>query len=376
MKLFDVYPRYSVAPQRAEGVYVYDQNKTRYLDLYGGHGVISIGHGHPKYLEAVTAQIRAIPFYSNAVEIPLQDELAEKLGKLSGYEDYALFLCSSGAEANENALKLASFATGRKAVIAFRNAFHGRTAAALNVTDNPSLSAPLNEENFPVIRLALNDQEGVQKALDTQEVAAVIVEGIQGVGGLDQPTPEFLQFLSDACKKAGTKLILDEIQSGFGRSGNFFAHQHAQIRPDIISMAKGMGNGFPVGGVLIHPDIEAKHGMLGTTFGGNHAACAASLAVLEVLEAEKLIQNAQTLGEHIRKELQSIPAVRKVKGNGLMLGLELDFAVSALRKKLLFEHHIFTGSSANPNLIRILPPLSIRETQISPFIQALKQLLG
>lgn len=373
MDLFNVYPRFSVAPVRAEGVYVYDAENQAYLDLYGGHGVISVGHNHPEYLERLTEQIRKISFYSNAVEIPLQNKLAKRLGSVSRYEDYQLFLCSSGAEANENALKVASFATGRKKVVAFENGFHGRTAAALNVTDNPNLSAPLNRDNFPVVRLPLNDEAALETALQGKDVAAVIVEGIQGVGGLDRPSEVFLQFARRCTRQYGTKLVLDEIQSGFGRSGRFFAHQHAGIQADVISMAKGMGNGFPVGGVLIHPDIKAEYGMLGTTFGGNHAACAATLAVLDILEKEKLIAHADTLGTQLQEEFAHLPGVQRVKGRGLMLGLDMGTPIKALRQRLLEEHRIFTGSSANPNVIRILPPLPIQYAEIKTFIEAFKK---
>ena len=375
MHLFDTYPRFDIRLEKASGVYVYDDGGQAYLDLYGGHGVISIGHSHPHYVQKLQEQLAKIGFYSNSVHMPIQEALAEKLGTLSGYPDYALFLCNSGAEANENALKLASFHTGRKKFIAFKNSFHGRSAAALNVTDNAKLSAPMNMNNFPVEWVELNNVEQFEAAMQGEEVAAVIVEGIQGVGGLDYPEADFLELVSSSCKQNGSLLILDEIQSGFGRSGHFFAHQFAACKPDIISMAKGMGNGFPIGGVLISPEIKASHGLLGTTFGGNPLACAASLAVLEVLEAEQLMQNAREVGSFLQQELAEIPAIKKVKGRGLMLGVELDEPVQGIRKQLLNDDFIFTGASANPKLIRILPPLGISKAQAQGFVDALKKQL-
>lgn len=375
MKLYDVYPRFDINIQRAEGVYVYDEKGQKYLDLYGGHGVISIGHTQPDFVKAIGEQLNQIAFYSNSVQMPIQEQLAHKLGEISGYTDHNLFLCNSGAEANENALKVASFHTGRKKVIAFTSSFHGRTAATLNVTDNVNLSAPLNLENFPVEFIALNDIDTVQQQLSQGDVAAVIVEGIQGVGGLDAPTTEFLKALRSLCDTYETVLILDEIQSGFGRTGRFFAHQHADIQADIVSMAKGMGNGFPVGGVLISAQIKAKHGMLGTTFGGNHLACAATLAVLDVIERDQLIANATQGFTYLTEELKSIDAIKTMKGNGLMFGVELHHAVQDIRKQLLFDYTIFTGGAANPNVLRILPPLSITTQQLAPFVAALKELL-
>jgi acetylornithine aminotransferase len=357
-------------------VYVYDEEGQEYLDLYGGHGVISIGHSHPYYVESLKKQLDRVGFYSNSIRIPLQDELAEKLAQQSGYHDYRLFLVNSGAEANENAIKLASFHTNRKKVIAFRGAFHGRTAAALNVTDNDKLRAAVNTHNFPVHFLELNNESELEEVLKEGDVCAVIVEGIQGVGGLDMPTERFLSFVSKSCKQHGALLIMDEIQSGFGRSGKFFAHQHADIQADIISMAKGMGNGFPIGGLLIHPDIEATFGMLGTTFGGNHLACAASIAVLDILEREALMENVHAVSDYLLSELKTIPGIQKIKGRGLMMGVELDFPVKELRSKLLSEHHIFTGSSSNPYVLRILPPLGISKAQIQPFVKALREVLS
>ena len=376
MKQFDVYTRYDLTLERAKGIYLYDAAGNRYLDLYGGHGVISIGHGHPAYVKAISDQLRTLGFYSNSIHLPVQDELAKKLGEISGYADYDLFLCNSGAEANENALKLASFHTGRKKVVAFYNSFHGRTSAALNVTDDPKISAPINTQNFPVGFIELNNSEQLLQTLNAGDVCAVIVEGIQGVGGLGMPDPDFLRLLEEECRNSGALLILDEIQSGYGRSGKFFAHQHAGITPDIITVAKGMGNGFPVAGVLISPDIQAHNGMLGTTFGGNPLACAAGLAVLETIASEHLIDNAAAVGQCVHSALSDIPGIRKVKGKGLMLGIELDTPVSDLRKNLLYEHRIFTGSASNPNLIRILPPLGISYQQSEPFVHAMKALLS
>ncbi len=376
MSLFNVYPRFDITLTKAKGVYVYDDKNQEYLDLYGGHGVISIGHTHPNYTTKLKEQLDAIGFYSNSIKMPIQDELAQKLTEQSGYPTHQLFLCNSGAEANENAMKMASFHTGKKKVIAFKGSFHGRTAAALNVTENSKLSAPINVNNFPVEFIELNNEEQLTNTLKNKDVCAVIVEGIQGVGGLDAPTEEYLQFLSQNCKTYGALLILDEIQSGFGRSGKFFAHQYANIEADLISMAKGMGNGFPIGGILIHPKLEAKAGMLGTTFGGNHLACAASIAVIETLKEENLLDNTQEISQFLKKELEVITAIKKVKGKGLMLGVEFDFPIATLRTELLQKHHIFTGASANQNLLRILPPLGITKEEISPFITALKEILS
>lgn len=376
MELFNVYPRFNINLERASGVHVYDEKGNAYLDLYGGHGVISIGHSHPHYVKSVTDQLNKIGFYSNSVLMPIQEQLANKLGQLSGYDDYHLFLCNSGAEANENALKVASFHTGKNKVIAFKNSFHGRTEAALNVTDNAKLKAPINESTFPVELIDLNDEDQLIDALKGNDVCAVIVEGIQGVGGLDMPTDDYLQFLEKQCKAHGVMLILDEIQCGYGRSGKFFAHQHANIKADIISMAKGMGNGFPVAGVLINPEIQASNGMLGTTFGGNHLACAAGLAVLEVIEKENLMDNANKVSQQVVEALKTIPQIKKIKGRGLMMGVELAEPVSKLRSKILTDYNIFTGSASNPNVLRILPPLGISFEEIKPFIDALKKELA
>ncbi len=370
MKLFDVYPLYEVTPVSAKGIEVTDDKGDKYLDFYGGHAVISIGHSHPHYVKRLKGQLDKMGFYSNSVQNPLQQELATKLGKLSGGEDYNLFLINSGAEANENALKLASFHTGKSKVLAFKKAFHGRTSAAVATTDNPKINAPINQQQA-VDFLEFNDFDALASALETGEYCAVILEAIQGVGGLDEPTTEFYQFIDQKCKEHGAILIADEVQSGFGRTGKFFGFQHHGIQPEIITIAKGMGNGFPVGGVLIHKSIKASYGLLGTTFGGNHLACAATMAVLEVLEAEKLVQNASELGTYFKEKAKEIPQVQKVKGRGLMLGLEFGFEVGDLRKKLIYDQHMFTGGSANKNLLRFLPALNITKEHIDLFFEGL-----
>lgn len=376
MNLFDVYPLFDITPVRAQGAYVWDDKGKRYLDLYGGHAVISIGHSHPHYVKRIARQLYDIGFYSNSVQMPMQQELAEKLGELSGYEDYSLFLCNSGAEANENALKLASFQTGRKKVIAFKGAFHGRTSAAVAATDDTKIQAPINQTDN-IIFLPLNDVAAFAQALQEHgsDLAAVIVEGIQGVGGVQLPGPAFLKTLAAGCEKVGALLILDEVQSGYGRSGKFFAHQHADIKPHLITMAKGMGNGFPVAGVLIHPDIEARHGMLGTTFGGNYLACAAALAVLEVIKEENLMENAQQIGQRLMNALRQLPGVKDVRGQGLMIGVELDKPCAPIRKQLLEEYQIFTGSSSDKNTLRLLPPLCIGAREVEKFLQAFEAIL-
>lgn len=376
MNLFDVYTRYDIAIESASGAVLTDNKGREYIDLYGGHGVISVGHTHPKYVQSLQEQIAKIGFYSNSIQIPLQNELAQRLGKLSAYTNHSLFLCNSGAEAIENALKLASFHTQRKAVLAFEGSFHGRTAAAVNVTCHMKQRAKINDANFTVIFVPLNDKEAVKKAIRENKFAALLVEGIQGVGGLDQPSEDFLLFLRAICDENEIVLILDEIQSGYGRSGRFFAHQHANIQADLITVAKGMGNGFPVAGVLIDEKIKSETGMLGTTFGGNHLACAAALSVLEILEEENLIQQASETGVWLKNALQSLPKVKQVKGQGLMLGIEFDFPIKELRSRLLIEKQFFTGDSANPNLLRILPPLNISKNQLQLFIQALNELLS
>ena len=375
MSLFDVYPLYDVTPVTAKDVFVYDEKGTEYLDLYGGHAVISIGHAHPEYVRNISDQLQKIGFYSNAVKNPLQEELGERLPKFSKCENYQLFLCSTGAEANENALKLASFKTGRKRVVAFNNSFHGRTSAAVAATDNAKIVAPINAQQ-QVTFLSLGDLEALEKELAKEDVCAVILEFIQGVGGLDESTTEFYENADKLCKKYRSILIADEVQSGFGRTGDFFAFQNYEVMPEIISMAKGMGNGFPIGGILIHPSIKAEYGMLGTTFGGNHLACAASLTVLDVLEKEHLMEHVKVISEYFFAKANHISEVRKIKGRGLMLGLEFDFEVADLSKKLIYEHHIFTGSAKNKNLIRILPPLTVQKEHIDQFFDALKAVLN
>ncbi len=370
MQLFDVYPLYDVEPVKAQDVFLWDKNGTKYLDFYGGHAVISIGHGHPHYVRALTEQLHRIGFYSNSVQIPLQKELANKLGALSGYDDYHLFLCNSGAEANENALKLASFHNGRKLVVAFQGSFHGRTSATVAVTDNPKIRAPLNESH-EVVFLSLNDEDALQDTFQRNDICAAIIEGIQGVGGIQMPAPQFLQKLQTLCQRTGALLILDEVQSGYGRSGKFFAHQFAGIQPDLVTIAKGMGNGFPVAGVLIHPQFNASHGLLGTTFGGNHLACAAAVAVLEIIEREKLVDNSAKLGGYLLDELGKMTkGIKEVRGRGLMIGIELEFKSEAIRKKLLYEYKIFTGSSHDPNTIRLLPPLTLAQEHADEFLES------
>jgi len=375
MKLFDVYPLYNVEPVKAEDCTVWDKDGKEYLDLYGGHAVISIGHGHPHYVNLLKTQLDQIGFYSNAVQNPLQKQLADKLGKLSGCDSYELFLCSSGAEANENALKLASFHNGKHRVVAFSNGFHGRTSAAVAATDNKAIIAPINAQQEVTI-LPLGDLNAVEVELKKNNVCAVIIEPIQGVGGLDEAETEFFQGLEKLCKSNNTCLILDEVQSGFGRSGKFFGFQHHGISPDIISMAKGMGNGFPIGGILVAPHIKSKYGLLGTTFGGNHLACAACIAVLDVLEKEDLIEKANFTGNYFMDQAKDIPGVKNLKGRGLMLGLEFDYEVGELRKQLIYEKHMFTGGAKNKNVLRILPPLTIQTSQIDAFIAAVKAVVS
>tara|TARA_B100001094_G_C18189982_1_gene806468 strand:+ start:122 stop:1255 length:1134 start_codon:yes stop_codon:yes gene_type:complete len=374
MKLFEVYPLYEVTPLKAKGLYVYDEKRKKYLDLYGGHAVISIGHSHPYFIRKISRQLRRIGFYSNAIRNPLQTKLASAIGEQSCLLEFELFLCSTGAEAVENALKLSSFHTRRKKVIAFHGAFHGRTSAAVAVTDNAAINAPLNSQH-QVTFLSFNDIDALEKELAKETYCAVIFESIQGVGGLDQPNENFVIAMDSLCKKYGTCLIADEVQSGFGRSGTFFAYQKYPITPHIITMAKGMGNGFPIGGILIHPSIKAKFGMLGTTFGGNHLACTASLAVLDILKKNRLQENAKILEIYFRKKAGEIPEILKVKGRGLMLGIEFDFEVGELRKSLIYDHQIFTGGSSNKKLIRILPPLTIKEKHFDQFFKALKTVL-
>jgi acetylornithine aminotransferase len=374
MNLFDVYPVYNITPVKALGAKVWDDKEQEYLDFYGGHGVISVGHSHPAYVKAISEQVSKIGFYSNSIQNPLQESLGTKLTQLSGYPAYSLFLCNSGAEANENALKLASFHTGKKKVIAFKKSFHGRTSAAVAATDNPSIIAPINA-GHEVVFLPLNDVIAFQKEIEKGDTCAVVIEGIQGVGGLDEGTTGFFQSIEKACKVNNVVLILDEIQSGYGRSGKFFAHQHHGIKPDIISMAKGMGNGFPIGGILISPAFKASHGLLGTTFGGNHLACAAALSVLEIIEKENLIANVNTISGYFKELAAQLPQVKNVKGRGLMLGLEFDFEISELRKALIYNEYIFTGSASQKKLLRILPPLSITKEDVDHFFAGLKKAL-
>ncbi|KXH81644.1 aspartate aminotransferase family protein [Chryseobacterium kwangjuense] len=376
MNLFNVYPLFNINPVKAQGSFLWDDKGEKYLDFYGGHAVISIGHNHPYYQNKLKDQLDKISFYSNSVQNELQTELAEKLGKISGYEDYNLFLCNSGAEANENALKLASFHNGKTKVLYFSGSFHGRTSAAVSVTDNPKIVAPVNfSERF--IKSEWNNIGQLEETfkIHGNEISSVIIEGIQGVGGIMIPTAEFLSKIKELCEKFNTVLILDEVQSGYGRSGYFFAHQEFGIQPDIITIAKGMGNGFPVGGVLIHPKFEASNGLLGTTFGGNHLACAAAIAVLDVMEDENLIENAQQMGHYIEQEIKDFPHIKLIRRKGLMIGIELDRDCSEVRKSLLFDHHIFTGNSNDKNVLRILPALNIKKEETDLFISALKTVL-
>lgn len=373
MTLFNVYSLYPVEPVRGKGCLVYDAAGTEYLDLYGGHAVISIGHAQPDYVRAISEQAARLGFYSNSVENSLQTTLAEKLGRASGYDDYSLFLCNSGAEANENALKLASFHTGRTKVLAFSKAFHGRTAGAVAATDNPAICAPFNR-TANVEFVPLNDLAAARAKLATGEFAAVIIEGIQGVAGIHCPTDDFLRGLRKAATETGTQLILDEIQSGYGRTGHFFAHQAAGIRPDLITTAKGMGNGFPIGGVLIAPQFEARKGMLGTTFGGNHLACAAAIAVADTIAAEGLVENARRVGDRLLERLRTLPALHDVRGRGLMIGFDVEGSASELRRRLVFEQHVFTGG-AGAHTVRLLPALGLSEAQADEFVARLKALL-
>ena len=373
MELFDVYSLFDVTPVKASGCRIWDDKGQEYLDLYGGHAVISVGHSHPRYVKALSDQLSRIGFYSNSVRNPLQVELAEKLGRASGYEDYTLFLDNSGAESNENALKLASFHTGRDRVIAFHKSFHGRTSGAVAVTDNPRIQSPFNT-NHKVTFCDLNDAEAVRNELKKGDVAAVIIEGIQGCGGINLPADDFMRELSAMCKQYGTVLVLDEVQSGYCRTGRFFAHQWAGIRPDIITMGKGIANGFPCGGILISPMFEAVKGMLGTTFGGNYLAMAAAIVVLDIIEEEKLCENALKVGEYLKTSIPSSPRIADVRGRGLMIGIEFNESVAPIRKELLFEHHIFTGVAGN-NMVRLLAPLCLSMDQASSFINTLKGIL-
>ena len=372
MNLFDVYPLFDVEIVRGRGCRTFDKEGREYLDLYGGHAVISIGHSHPHYLQKMQAQMQKLIFYSNSVQNTLQQELARKLGRLSGYDDYSLFLINSGAEANENALKLASFYNGRKKVIAWKGAFHGRTAGAVGVTDNPRIKAPINQAETEFV--PMNDAKQVEDLLEQGDVCALIAEGIQGISGIHVPDDACLRRLQLACERTNTVLILDEIQSGYGRSGKFFAHQHAGIRPDIITVAKGMGNGFPIGGVLISPKFTPFHGMLGTTFGGNHLACAAAIAVLDILQDEQLIANAARVGTYLKEALAQLPQIKEVRGRGLMIGLEFAEPVQELRKQLLYRQRVFTGASGT-HVMRLLPPLCLSREEADLFLQRLETAL-
>jgi|TARA_B100001105_G_C22394066_1_gene445838 acetylornithine aminotransferase len=371
MNLFNVYPLYEMTPSYAKMCYVYDKNGNKYLDLYGGHAVISIGHSHPTYVKELSNQLSKIGYYSNYIINDLQAEVAEQIINQSKCENYNLFMCNSGAEANENALQIASFHTNKSRVIAFKNSFHGRSNAALGVTDNLKIKSKLNKL-IDVTFLDFNDKQGLLNEISKNDVSAVIFESIQGVGGLDEPETEFIKFMSEVCKNYKICLIVDEVQSGFGRTGDFFAYQKHDIKPDIICMAKGMGNGFPVGGVLIKNHIKSEFGMLGTTFGGNHLACTAVLAVLKTIKDEDLLKNSKELENYFREKISKIDSIKKIKGRGLMLGLEFEFKVAELRKKLIFKHKIFTGGSANKNLLRILPPLNIKKKHIDMLYNALK----
>lgn len=373
MELFDVYSLFDVIPAKASGCRIWDDNGIEYLDLYGGHAVISIGHSHPDYIKAITEQVGKLSFYSNSVVNPLQQELAHKLGKASGYEDYSLFLDNSGAESNENAVKLASFHTGKDRVIAFHKSFHGRTSGAVALTDNPAIVSPFNSHH-KVSFCNLGDSAGVEKELAAGGVAAVIIEGIQGCGGINIPADSFMKELRELCDKYGAVLILDEVQSGYGRTGKFFAHQWAGIKADIITMGKGIANGFPCGGILISPDFKAVKGMLGTTFGGNYLAMSAAIAVLDVMEKEKLVQNAAEVGEYLQACIPSDPRIKDVRGRGLMIGIEFDVDISYFRKELLYEKHIFTGV-AGKNMIRLLPPLCLSKEEAGSFVESFNDVL-
>ncbi len=374
MKLFDVYPLFNIDIVKGKGCHVWDAEGNEYLDLYGGHAVISVGHCHPYYVQKLTEQLNKLGFYSNSVINSLQVELAEKLGKLSGYDDYSLFLINSGAEANENALKLASFHNHKKRVVSFKKAFHGRTSAAVKVTDNPAIIAPIND-TIPVTFVPLNDIKAVEAELQKGDVSSVIIEGIQGVGGIQQPSDLFMQELRALCTEYNVVLILDEIQSGYGRTGKFFAHQYAGIKPDMITVAKGIGNGFPLAGVLISPEFKPVYGMLGTTFGGNHLACAAAIAVLDIIENEKLLDNAKNIGDYLIDELAKLPGIKEIRGRGLMIGIEFEGSIKEIRSRLLFEEKVFTGV-AGTNTIRLLPPLCLTLEEAKDFMQRFKRVLG
>ena len=374
MNLFDVYPLNDITIVKAAGSYVWDDTNQKYLDLYGGHAVISIGHTHPHYVHRLEEQLHKVGFYSNSIKIPLQVELAKKLGEVSGKEDYQLFLCNSGAEANENALKLASFYNGRKKIITFKKAFHGRTSLAVAVTDNPAIVAPVNQTDN-VIFLPFNDEDALEATFKQNDICAVIIEGIQGVGGINVAADSFLQKIRSLCDAYNAVYIADAVQCGYGRTGKFYAHDYSGVNADIYTMAKGMGNGFPVAGISIAPKIQPKHFMLGTTFGGNHLACAAALAVLEVMEKDALMKNAETVGDYLISELKKLPQIIEVRGRGLMIGIELPEALKEVKKNLLFKHKIFTGE-AKPHVIRLLPALNITKVEADIFLEAVREELG
>ncbi len=374
MKKFDVYPIFDIEPVRGEGAWVWDETGQKYLDFYGGHAVISIGHSHPYFVEKISAQLEKLAFYSNSIINPLQDQLASKLGKVSGYDDYSLFLVNSGAEAIENAIKVAAFHNKRQQVLVFNKAFHGRTSLAVQATDNPKIQTSM-DQSMKFVRGILNDVESLDHLIN-DSLCAVVVEGIQGVGGINVPTSEFWNKLRNKCYENGVVLIADEIQSGYGRTGQFFAHQHADIKPDIVTMAKGMGNGFPIGGLIMGPQFEPWYGMLGTTFGGNHLACTAGLSVLEVIQKQNLVENAREMGDLLIESLKDLPGLVELRGQGLMLGLEFDFPIADLRKELVYKEFIFTGSASNPNVLRLLPPLSINEGHVEFFIEKIQKVIN
>jgi len=373
VKRFDVYPLFNIELVKGEDAYIYDQDGTKYLDFYSGHGVISIGHSHPYYVEMVSRQLNQLSFYSNSIINPLQDQLAKRLGEVSGLDDYQLFLVNSGAEANEAALKIAAGQTGRRKIISLERGFHGRTALAIAASDNSKYHTAMNDLSI-IQKVPINDLEAIEKAMN-EEVAAVIVEGIQGIAGIYEPEKEYLEALSRLTKSTGTMLILDEVQSGYGRAGKFYAFEYAGIKPDLITMAKGMGNGFPIGGVAVAPHIAPPPNLLGSTFGGNHLACSAGIAVLDVIEKESLVENSAKIGSYLIDQLQEIKQAKEIRGKGLMIGIEFDFPIKEIRNKLLTEHQVFTGNAAQPNTIRLLPPLSIGEDEANQFIKALKHVL-
>lgn len=371
MNLFEVYPLFNVEPVKAQGSWLWDKEGKKYLDFYGGHAVISIGHSHPYYIEKLEKQLEKIAFYSNSVKIRQQEELAQKLGEMSGYADYRLFLCNSGAEANENALKLASFHNGRKKIVAFEKSFHGRTSLAVAATNDKSIQAPVNSSN-EIVFVPLNDEKAFRQAID-ENTCAVIIEGIQGVAGIEVPNIEFMQLIRRECDNTGAVMVIDEVQSGYGRTGKFFAHQFAAVKPDIITTAKGMGNGFPIAGVLISPLFKARHGLLGTTFGGNYLACAAGTAVLDIIKEEKLMDNAAKQGDYLIQNLKGMTGIKEIRGMGLMLGIELNFNSTELRAALVSEQSIFTGSAANKNTMRLLPPLNISKVEADFFLEGFEK---